>query len=173
MIKTFTAEGATPELALNNQLSFDDLTNVTRAYIKANVSLEEFVKQYLTDDPFEGFGYYVVIRAAKKPLDKPRFKVINHINKTVRKWTTMVNFINDEGKVLETATTKDMPKAKAIAHAKELATEKNAAITIVLSKEVATGSGTIAEIQPKEDNSDGKYFFFGLENPVVTEVTED
>lgn len=173
MIKTLTAEGATPELALNNQVSFDDLTNVTRAYIKANISLEEFAKQYLGDDPFEGFGYYVVIRPARKPLDKPRFKVINHINKTVRKWITMVNFINDEGKVLETATTKDMPKAKAIKHAKELAEQRNTTITVVLSKEVATGSGTIVEIQPKEDNSDGKYFFFGVENPVVADVTED
>lgn len=163
MIKTLTAEGTSPETALGNLAIFDDLTNVTRAYIKANISLEEFATNFIGDDPVEGLGYYIVIKPAKKPLDTPKFKVVNHINKNIRTWATVVNFINDEGKVLETASTKTMPKAKAIKHAKSLAEQNDSSITITLSKEIVLGSDIIAEIQPKEDNSNGKYFFFGVE----------
>lgn len=168
MIKTFTAEGATAELAFNSQANFEVCGDQTRRFAKSGQSLEEFAQSYIDDDgESEGYGYQITIRAPKKASTQKKYKVINHINKESRKWVTTVNFINDEGTVLESATTKLMPKAKAIGHAKELATEHNCSISVVLSKEITPGTDIIAEVQLKEDNCDGKYFFFGVETTTI------
>lgn len=170
-MKTIIAEGATPELAFNKQADFELVSNATKLFLKSGLDLDGFAKDYLTGvDDAEGYGAYIVLREPKKTkTPKTKFKVENFVNKTVRKWETITNFMKADETIILKYPSKGTTKAKSIAKAKELSAEHNCAITVLLTKQVNTGSPITAIVTVSPDiNTEGRYYFFGVENLIDT-----
>lgn len=174
-MKTIIAEGATPDLAFNNQLDFELVNDATKAFSKTNQDINEFAKEYINTrfSDAEGLGAYIVLQKPKNKTTKTKYRVENVVNKVIRKWETVTNFVDDDGEVVFEIPSKQTTKAQSITKAKALAEELNKPITLKLSKQVSVGNPITAVVSLKKDlNIDGKYFIFGVEN-VVTDPVED
>lgn len=165
-MKTIIAEGDTPELAFNEQLNFELVQDATKAFKKTQEDIADFAAFYLETyaDSADGYGAYIILREPKKTSTKIKFKVDNIINRTVRKWATITNFMDSNEKIVLKYPSKGTTKSKSIAVAKKLALELLTDITIVLTKQVIVGDPTIARVSVNKDtNTTGKYYFFGIE----------
>lgn len=166
-MKTIIAEGSTPDLAFNDQLDFVLANDATKAFSKnPNQDIQEFAKEYLynTFQDEEGLGGYIVLQKPKNKTTKIKYKIDNIVNKVVRKWVTITNFMDEDIVIFKTPS-KETTKALSIKKAKSLTEELGKTITIVLTKEVSVGSPITAIVSlAKDRNTDGKYFFFGVEN---------
>lgn len=165
-MKVFTSEGMSPDQAFNKQADFELGYDLTKQFHKANVDPNEFAEQYLGDEPEEGYGHYITLQAPKTKTTKNKYKVSNVVNKTSRKWATIVNFIDTDGVTVYSNPSKTMTKAKAISKAKELVQGLKKDIKIVLTKQLVAGDSVIATVISNPDIVTlGRYFFFGVENP--------
>ena len=164
-MKTIIAEGASPDLAFNQQANFVLTNNATKAFSKSTDTIENFSKQYLEKnyDSAEGLGAYVILKEPKKPSTKTKYKIENVVNKTVRKWETVTNFIDEDDDIVFQIPSKETTKAKSIKKAKSIAEELGKVIKITLTKRVKVGSPVTAVVSVAKQNTDGKYFFFGIE----------
>jgi hypothetical protein len=164
-MKSFTSEGMDSIQAFGDCTSFELGYDVTKQFHKANVEPEQFAEQFLGDEPVEGYGYYVVLQKPNTKTTKNKYKVLNVVNKTSRKWVTMVNFIDNNEITVFSSSSKTMTKAKAISKAKELVQGTQKTIIISLTKQVITGDPIVATVVPNPDIvTPGRYFFFGTEN---------
>ena len=164
-MKVFTSEGMSPEQAFSNQADFELGYDLTKQFHKANVEPDEFAQQYADDNPIEGYGDYIVLQKPNTKTTKNKYKVLNVVNKTSRKWATIVNFIDNDGITVFSNPSKTMTKAKAISKAKELVQGTQKTITITLTKQVITGDPIVATVVPNPNVViPGRYFFFGTEN---------
>jgi len=170
-MKTIIAEGISPDKAFNNTFDFDISNNATKAFSKSREDIDVFAATYLKNygDSVEGLGAYIVLCKPKNTPPKTKFKVNNFVNKQVRKWETIVNFVDKDEKIVLKYPAKGTTKSKSIARAKELSLELNSDIVIVLTKQVKSGEATIAKISPVTVNTLGNYYFFGIENNIVVE----
>lgn len=171
-MKIFTGEGMNPEEAFDKTQGLLLTMDVTKKFHKSGLDLNEFIEDYLTRVP-SGYAYYIELRKPKTKIMKKKYKVVNIVNKTVRKWATIINFVDDNDTLVYSESSKTMTKAKAISKAKELVQGTGKDITITLTKQVVAGEPQIASVVTNPDIvTKGNYCFFGIAEVESIDDTE-